>query len=572
MKTETQQISNQVLEKDARSSTNFFQSDLILQDYLSRHISQPGWELMFDKWMKLGSEAAGKMNELSLLADHKPPELIKRDALGRDINEIRFHPAYWDLMKIAVESDMLRVKWEPELRRQFSGENHSLGFAAFYLFAMSELGQHCPLAMTDGAALLLDRFAEQTEKDRLLEHIFTTNHEDFWTGCMFMTEKSGGSDVGRNLVAAKHLGGDQYLLNGEKWFCSNANGEIIFTLARTDESVAGIRGLSLFLVEKYFPDGSRNPMNIVRLKDKLGVRSMASAECIFRDTRATLIGQEFMGFKQMVEMVNLSRIHNAMAAVAGGRRALIEAYQFLSFRTTFGKNALDHALVRAKFQELAAIHCGSFYLLWRAISAFDKAQTGDQQEAQLLRLLTPMLKKHTAETAVYLVRESMELMGGMGYIEDVVLPKIMRDVLVLPIWEGTSNIQVLDMLRASVKSDGLALVAEMIWAQKDEQLTKAWNELLVLGERLERMPQDEREVQAKYFFERLTLLVQMALLARHLEVPGNAARHPEVSPSGDADRSWIALSLRWFRRQLAGEQMTKPASREEVESMLGWVF
>lgn len=563
MKTNTQQsIQNRVLEQNARVSTNFFQSDLLLQDYLGSHVSQAAWSFMFDKWMKMGAEAAGKMNELSLLADHKPPKLIKRDALGNDINEIRFHPAYWEMMEKAVESDMLRVKWEPGLRKQFAGENHSLGFASFFLFALSELGQHCPLCMTDGAALLIDRFVSESDKDRLLGHIFTENFEDFWTGCMFLTEKSGGSDVGRNLVTATHIDGDQYLLNGEKWFCSNANGQIIFTLARTDESVEGIRGISLFLVEKNTPDGSRNPMDIVRLKDKLGVRSMASAECIFTDTRATLIGQEFMGFKLMAEMVNLSRIHNALASVAGGRRALIEAYQFLSFRTTFGKNALDHALVRAKFQELAAIHCGSFYLLWRAIEAFDKALTGDPEEAQLLRLLTPMLKKHTAETAVYLVRESMELMGGMGYIEDTVLPKIMRDVLVLPIWEGTSNIQVLDMLRASVKSEGLQVLAKMIQDSGDEQLITALDELLAGSEKLMALPQDERELQAKYFFERLTLLTQAALLGRHSEVP----------PSASNNRPWVDLSLGWFRQQLADEKVAKPASRAEVEAMIGWEF
>ncbi len=554
--TANEQLKNEVLSSDARKSQNFFRSDLILHHALSRYTTLPAWEFMYEKWEDLGELAAGPMNELSLLADHKPPELIKRDALGRDINEIRFHPSYWELMKIAVESDMLRVKWEPDLRKKLGGANHLLGFATFYLFAMSELGQDCPLCMTDGAALLLDRFAEEEDKMRLLPHIFTENHEDFRTGCMFLTEKSGGSDIGRNLVKATQLEGNSYLLNGEKWFCSNANGDIIFTLARTDESVEGIGGLSLFLVEKTLPDGSRNPIDIVRLKDKLGVRSMASAECIFRDTRAKLIGAEFMGFKLMAEMVNLSRIHNALAAVAGGRRAMIEAYQFLSFRNTFGKNALDHALLRVKFEELAAIHCGSFYMLWRAIRAFDKASLGDEREAQFLRLLTPMLKKHTAETAVYLVRESMELMGGMGYIEDGVLPKIMRDVLVLPIWEGTSNIQILDMLRASKKSEGLDVMVELIHQQQDEPLSFALEELLETGEKLHELPRDEQEVQGKYFFERLTQLLQIALLLEE-----DTSQNPEIPPV-----------IAYFRRQLVGEKLAKPISREEVERMIGWVF
>ena len=176
------------------------------------------------------------------------------------------------------------------------------------------------------------------------------------------------------------------------------------------------------------------------------------------------MGDEFSGFKIMADMINLSRLYNTVAAVAGARRAIVEAYQFLSHRKNFGKIALEHALIREKLTELSALHFGNHSLVWRAIIALDKADNGDESEAHLLRLLTPMIKKWTAEKGCYMVRESMELMGGMGYIEDSHMPRIMRDMMVLPIWEGAGNIMTLDMLRALMKSDGLKVMAGEIEA------------------------------------------------------------------------------------------------------------
>ncbi|MGZ8511512.1 MAG: acyl-CoA dehydrogenase family protein [Chitinophagaceae bacterium] len=443
---------NKVLQAGNKCSSNFFNSDIILQHYLKNNISSPGLNYMQPKWEQTGKVASGIMNELSLLADKFSPQLIKRNYLGETINEIRFHPSYDELLKAAVASEMFRVKWEPSLRNQFKEEKHRLGFASGYLYAMSESGQYCPLCMTDGAARLIDIFCDEEDKERLLPHIFTGTANDFYTGAMFLTEKSGGSDVGANIVTATKIKNNIYRLNGEKWFCSNANAEIIFVLARTNENKTGTKGLSIFMVEKHLPSGERNPMDIIRLKDKLGVRSMASAEIILTNTSGKMVGEEFEGFKVMIEMINLSRLYNSVAALSCSRRALIEAYQFLSYRELFGKNALEHSLIRTKLTELSAMQMANFYLTWRTIKALDNADNGNENEKQLFRFINPITKKWTAETGVYLVRESMELIGGLGYIEDTVMPKIMRDVMVLPIWEGSGNIIVLDMLRSMAKS------------------------------------------------------------------------------------------------------------------------
>lgn len=555
---------NQVLRDDYQPSRNFYRSDRILRHLLTRECSGEGLSFMEERLQKLGEQAAGVMNELSMRADKNGPELVKRNWLGEKRDEIRFHPAYEELTRIAVDSGMFYVKWDPELRHRFREERHRLGFAAGFLFAMSESGLYCPLCMTDGAARLVDRYCSEEDRTRLLPHIYTRNAGELYTGAMFLTEKSGGSDVGANLVSAEPHRDDYHLLNGEKWFCSNADAEIIFALARTDPETPGTRGLSIFLVEPTLPDGSLNPMDIVRLKEKLGVRSMASAEIIMTDTRGKLVGEEGKGFKIMTDMINLSRLYNAVAAVAGERRALIEAYQFLKHRHTFGKNALDHALVRDKLTELGARTLADFYLTWRTIIALDRADNGDEREQHLVRLLTPMTKKATAENCVYNIRESMELMGGMGYIEDGVMPKIMRDAMVLPIWEGAGNIMVLDMLRALRKSKGVQFLCEDIKQLLSEGELPARDFLLkLLRDITSLLPQllkEERatiESSAKPVFEQLTLLYQIALLHHYTDEFSAEWTQPALD--------YLIESLRMDRLRVR-----RPNAREVVEGLIAW--
>ncbi|WP_034258770.1 acyl-CoA dehydrogenase family protein [Aequorivita capsosiphonis] len=556
---------NKVLQTDSRVSQDFFSSDLILQHYLKRNITAQGRQYMQPAWKQTGKDAAGKMNEWSLLADKFSPQLIKRNHLGETINEIRFHPVYDELMKVAVASEMLRVKWEPFLRKKFDTEKHRLGFASGYLYAMSESGQYCPLCMTDGAARLIDLFGKEEDKQRLLPHIYTDNANDLYTGAMFLTEKRGGSDVGANIVSAIKDKKKLYHLNGEKWFCSNVNAEIIFALARTDETVEGTKGLSIFLIEKQLPSGERNPMDIIRLKDKLGVRSMASAEIILTDTVGKLTGKEFEGFKVMTEMIILSRLYNSVAALSCARRALIETYQYLSFRELFGKNALQHSLIRIKLTELAALHIANFYMVWRAITALDNADSGNEEEKQLFRFINPLTKKWSAETSVYMVRESMELMGGNGYIEDAVMPKLMRDVMVLPIWEGSGNVIVLDMLRAMTKSNGFEMLCKEIEriaftnAENKKWLQENLSLLISFADTLKNLPQDEMETTAKPFFDKVTEVFQIALLIEALD---------------EESKVWIQPAVDFLKEKYSSDKLKaiKPLSTEEVKEMIAWEF
>lgn len=559
------QNKNQVLSEDARQSQNFYQSDLILKDYFSSFIPARVIAYLDQHMEQMGAIAAQEMNKLSQLADRYPPQLNRRDAYGKEVFEIEFHPSYQDLIAIAVKSQMFHVKWDEHLQQRFGGYQHQMGFGIGFLYAMTELGVFCPLCMTDGVARLIQQFANEEDQARLLPHFSTLEPNDFYTGAMFLTEKAGGSDVGANLVSARHFKDDLYYLNGEKWFCSNANAEVIFVLARTDQNIQGTKGLSIFLVEKKLKDGSRNPMEIYRLKDKLGVRSMASAEIELTETIGQLIGEEGQGFKIMTEMINLSRLYNAVAALSGTRRAIIEAYQFLSFRNTFGKSALSHALIRDKLEELGASYVALFLLTFHTIETLDLADQGDEEAKELLRLLTPMSKKYTAQEGVYMVRESMELMGGMGYIEDTVIPRIMRDMMVLPIWEGAGNIMTLDMLRALFKSKGLskmmAIISEEIKKIKDDYsiLEKEKNELIILAKTFADLSQESLEVSAKYFFDRLCHLYKIALVIKH--------QH-------DGNIAWMKPTLNYLIRLLKKENegIRTPLTKEEIEHLIAWKF
>ncbi len=559
------QEKNNVLNKNFRASTNFYHSDKIFGNYFKKNSSANGFAYMADKLDFIGKEAAGKMNELSLLADKQGPELVKRNSFGETINEIRFHPAYWDLMKIAVKSEMFRVKWEPSLREKFNNEKQLLGFASGYIYGLSECGQFCPLCMTDGVARLIDLFCDDEDKARLLPHIFTDNADELYSGAMFLTEKTGGSDVGANLVVATHKEGKNYFLNGEKWFCSNANADLIFALARTDSSVKGTKGLSIFLIEKTLPSGERNPMDVIRLKDKLGVRSMASAECMLTNTVGKLVGNEFDGFKVMMQMVTLSRLYNSIAALACSRRALVEAYQFLCFRDTFGKTAIEHALIRTKLTELGSLHVANFYLVWRTVKSLDLADAGDERETQLLRLINPMTKKWSAETGVYINRESMELMGGLGYIEDTVMPKLMRDMMVLPIWEGSGNIIILDMLRAMAKSKGFEVLCDEVNKSADKSTANGkWvkeelNKLILFSEKIKTLSSDQMEASAKPFFEKLTSLYQISLL---------------IDDLNEESKAWVLPALNYLKERYTPSELVEvvPLSSDEVKGLIAWEF
>lgn len=387
---------------------------------------------------------------LSARTDREVPILETHDARGIRRDRVVQHPDYLELEKLSYGRGIVGIKYDPGFLAKHRAFRHLVGFGAGYYFAQSEIGLYCPICMTDGVGRVLERRPkgpQATLYKMTIAHLATRDLGELWQGAMFLTEKQGGSDVGANAVTAT-LQGRRWILNGDKWFCSNVAADAILALARMPGGAPGTKGLGLFLVLRQKPAGNSATIRIDRLKNKLGVRSMPTGEVTFENTEAFLVAGENEGFKQMAEMLNLSRLYNAVASVAGMRRALLEALKYGGGRRAFGRKLDELPLWRATMADLVAEHLGIFALVFETVRALDNADNGDEEARKLVRIAIPLAKALSGKLAVFAVSEAMEAIGGNAYIEESILPRLLRDCQVLPIWEGTTHILTLDALRA----------------------------------------------------------------------------------------------------------------------------
>ncbi|MBI5545577.1 MAG: acyl-CoA dehydrogenase family protein [Deltaproteobacteria bacterium] len=455
----------QVLDTLPEPHPDWYASDPAFQAVVRRLLTPGARDWIAPQLSKMGAAASLRVDPLSRIADRHSPTHRPYDAYGRRVDEIVHHPAYREMEAIAYGSGMVGLKYDPEVRHRFPASGHVLGFSLGYLFAQAESGLYCPVCMTDGAARVVERYGTPEQRARVIPRLAAHEPDHLWRGAMFLTEKQGGSDVGAAATRAERAEGEGWRLWGEKWFCSNVDAEAILTLARPDGAPAGTKGLALFLVER--PHGAPPPpgMRIERIKDKLGVRSMATGEVAFEGVAAQLMGPADRGFKAMTVMINLSRLYNAVDSVAVARRAALEATRYLRRRRSFGKRAAEHPLVREALADLHAEQIAATHCVFQTAEHLDRADAGSQLDERRVRLLTPMVKASTARLAVTASSEAIELLGGNGFIEDFVTPRLLRDAQVLPVWEGTTNILLLDMLRACEKERAHTLVLEDVRAR-----------------------------------------------------------------------------------------------------------
>ncbi|HEV2718381.1 MAG TPA: acyl-CoA dehydrogenase family protein [Thermoanaerobaculia bacterium] len=408
-----------------------------------RKLGDAAWAWAEPQLREMGAAAAQMVAPLAAIADRESPRLVTHDERGNRVDRVDYHPAYREMERIAHGSGMLSMKYTSH---EHVGDAPFVSFALGYLFAMAEMGLYCPLCMTDGVARIVTRYGTSEQIARVVPRLPS--------GGMFLTERAGGSDVGANETVARRDAGGAWRLTGQKWFCSNVDAEAVLTTARPEGGEAGTRGLRTFLL---FPRG--NPgVTIERLKEKLGVRSMPTGEVTLRDAQAEEIGD----FRPMAEMMNLSRLYNAVASSAVIGRAIHEARWYAERRRAFGKAVAEHPLAQETLLDLEAEHLGALLMTFEAVDALRRADAGDEAAAHLLRVLTPVVKAVTGKLAVPCVSEAMELVGGNGYIEEWPMARLLRDAQVLPIWEGTTNILVLDALRVTRKERGHELMVARI--------------------------------------------------------------------------------------------------------------
>jgi alkylation response protein AidB-like acyl-CoA dehydrogenase len=468
---------------------NFYEIDRGLRDLLPLYLAKDDYRQLAPHFHRLGHLAGGRLDELARIADKNSPVLHARDRFGRDEDWIDYHPAYREMETIAFGDFQFHAMSH---RGGALGASQPLPavakYALQYLFVQAEFGLMCPISVTDTSIHLIRKFASAELKDYLLPRMLSGDIATLWKGTQFMTERAGGSDVGAIETAARLQEG-VWRLTGDKWFCSHADADVALLLARPEGAPPGTKGLALFALPRRLKDGRRNSYKIVRLKDKLGTRSMASGEIRLEGAVAYLVGEEDRGLKQMMEQVNLSRLSHGVRAAAMMRRCVNEATISARTRTAFGETIINYPLLRRQLLKLVVPAEQALSMMLFAASAMDQANAGSSDAQSLVRILTPLLKFRACRDNIPVATGAMEVRGGNGYIEEWVNARLVRDAHIGVLWEGTSNINALDIIQRAVGKSGAHRI---------------------LGAALQRRL-DEAASLPKGFRDRLTLALERAL-------------------------------------------------------------
>ncbi|TCC00439.1 isovaleryl-CoA dehydrogenase [Micromonospora zingiberis] len=492
--------------------------DPALLDGLAREGA--GWAV--GQVRELGRLAGGAPAiEHGRLANEHPPVLRTHDRYGHRVDEVEFHPSWHELMRTAVEHGLHAAPWADDRPGA-----HVARAAKFYTWR-PDAGHGCPISMTYAAVPAL-RHAPDLAAG--YEPLLTARTYDFGLrppltkrgllAGMSMTEKQGGSDVRANTTVARPQPDGSYRLVGHKWFTSAPMCDLFLTLAQAPD------GLTCFLVPRVLPDGTRNPMRLMRLKDKLGNRSNASAEVEYEDAVAWRVGDEGRGVRTIIDMVNLTRLDCVIGAAAGMRQGLITAAHHAAHRSAFGRYLVDQPLMRNVLADLAVESEAATVLMMRLAGATDRAARGDATEAAFKRIALAVGKYWVCKRWPGHAAEALECLGGNGYVEESGMPRLFRESPLNSIWEGSGNVAALDVLRALAGQPEVAAAfrAELAAAAgADPRLDAAVRQV-----EADLADPTDREVRARRLVEQLALVLQGALLVRH--------GHPAVADAFCASR------------------------------------
>jgi putative acyl-CoA dehydrogenase len=490
---------------------NSFTADRVLAEALRRE----GGEWAEAEARELG-EVCGRPDVIAwgVQANENPPRLRTHDRFGNRIDEVEFHPAWHELMKLGIAQGLHASPW-----RDPKPGAHVARAAKFILLSQVEAGVGCPISMTYSAVPALRTQPELaseweprfTSLDYDGERLVPAPDKKGALCGMAMTEKQGGSDVRANTTVARPLNGGgpaaEYEITGHKWFCSAPMCDAFLVLAQADG------GISCFLLPRFTPDGERNAFQIQRLKDKLGNRSNASSEVEFRGAWSRLIGEEGRGVRTIIDMVNHTRLDCVIGASSGYRWGTAMAIHHAKYRAAFGKLLVDQPLMQNVLADLSVESEAATISALRLARAFDEAHAGNEQAMELRRLATPVLKYWICKRAPSHAVEALECLGGNGFVEESGMPRLYRESPLASIWEGSGNVQCLDVLRAMARNPAAvqAFFAEVQEAGGAEPRLDA----AVAALRDELSDLDAIESRARRVVERMALALQASLLIRY---------------------------------------------------------
>ncbi len=443
---------------------NTYDSDDVLRRYLRNTLPADAIGRVEAELRDLGELAGGELYRESVATYRDEPKLGQWNAWGHRVDDIELTPLWKKAAKLTAERGIVSTAYE----KKTGAFSRIHQFALVYVVEPSWHVYSCPLAMTDGAAKTLSVSKNQALIDRALPRLTSRDPSASWTSGQWMTERTGGSDVAISETIARAVANEPnaFTLHGTKWFSSATTSNMALTLGRPEGNPPGGSGLALFYVEVRNADGSMNGIHVNRLKDKLGTRMVPTAELTLDGTRAIPVIGTKDGIKNITPMLNITRTWNAVCAVAGMRRGIELAKDYAKRRVAFGAPLADKPLHLDTLAGLEAEYQGALLIAFRAVELLGKEECGElsDHEAALLRLLTPIVKLVTAKQAVAVSSECLEAFGGAGYVEDTGMPRMLRDAQVLPIWEGTTNVLSLDLLRVLSKGGSLEPIVREVRA------------------------------------------------------------------------------------------------------------
>jgi len=470
---------------------------------------------------ELGTRAVGPLWDLQRADRLNEPRLTTFDAWGNRVDHIELTPLWREAERLAVHYGLTAKPQE----RRYGSWSRVHQFLLVHLFHPVTDVYTCPLAMTDGAGRTLLASGNQALIERAVPRLTSRDPARYWTSGQWMTEATGGSDVGLSLTRAELRDG-VWRLHGKKWFTSAATSQMALTLARPEGNGPGGGGLALFYLETRDADGQLNGIRVERLKDKLGTRKVPTAELTLDGTVAQLVAGTTQGTRRIEPMLRVTRTWNSVCAASFLRHGLGLAEDYAVRRVAFGAALAAQPLHRATLDDVDAESAGAFLLAFLLVELLGRDEGGelDAGEAALLRLLTPVAKATTGKQATAGASELIEAFGGAGYIEDTGIPVLLRDAQVLPIWEGTTNVLSLDLLLRADLDQGLAALRQRAVracsAAADGELRSAGAASLAAVDRAmgwHRGTSDPsaRQRGARHFTLTLGRALQLALLVEH---------------------------------------------------------
>jgi alkylation response protein AidB-like acyl-CoA dehydrogenase len=513
--------------------SNQYLDDRVLRSYLRRVLPRATLGAVEPDLTELGEWAASAW---AMARNREPttPKLTQWGSWGERIDRIELTPAWLAAQPLAARYGLVAAGHESA--HGAAARVHQ--FALVYLFHCASEFYTCPLAMTDGVATALLESGNARLIGRAMPHLLSRDPEKFWIAGQWMTETAGGSDVAGSDTVAREKDG-RWRLYGRKWFVSAINAHAALARARPQGAAPGADSLALFYLEPRKPDGRWRNIVIDRFKDKLGTRELPTAEIHLEGTPAELVGEARSGVRQIAPVLNITRTWNAIGALATMRRCIALVRDYANRRVVFGRPLAEQPLFQDTLAGMQAEFEAAFHLTFFVTELLGRAQTGqaDDAQANLLRLLTPLAKLWTGKLAVTIAAEACECFGGMGYIEDSGIPQLLRDAQVWPIWEGASNVQALDFLRAFRVAGGLQplLSAQrtflaQVQAPELEPCVRAAREAATqLTEWLQKASAGERErleAGARDVAIGLARTLALSLLARHAEWALGAEKDP----------------------------------------------